>query len=153
MSLILIWCVSFALYLLFAGEVSAHELICAAVLASLLTAWSRLIRSCSQRCFGFTWNAAASVTRAIASLLPATARTGGALVAAICRLQSLGRAHSVGFRHGAEEEAGERTRRAVAVLCASLAPDRFVVSLERGKEALIHHIVSGARRPDERWLS
>ncbi|HEX4149974.1 MAG TPA: hypothetical protein VHY20_13340, partial [Pirellulales bacterium] len=66
---------------------------------------------------------------------------------------SPGRSARFRFHPGAREDARARTRRAVALLAASFAPDRFVVSLESGRgEALFHHIGTPRRTPDTQWL-
>jgi hypothetical protein len=151
MSTILIWCALLGLYLLFAGEVSRNELACALVLASAGTAWVHLVRAGAPRRFAVV-RAIAPVGKALARLPVATFFSGGALLDAARRGASAGRARRCRFVHGADDDPQERTRRALAVLSASLAPDRFVVTLARGDEALLHDLGAGAALPDERWL-
>jgi hypothetical protein len=152
MSTIVTWFALFGLYLLFAGEVSRNELACAVVVATAGSVWTYSVRSGARRRFAAVWNAGWVIVRTLARLAPATVSTGGALFEAAWSGASPGRSRSFAFEHGAEDDPQEGMRRANAVLCASLAPDRFVVNLARGEDALFHDLGSAGSEPDERWL-
>jgi len=150
---LLIWCIAFAIYLLFAGTISVTELMAAGVLASLAAAWAHAIRQCSRRPFSVASEQIMPVLRAVAGLFPATLRTCATLLKAVAAGGSPGRALRCRFEFGMAEDPRARTRRAVAVLCASLAPDSFVVTADRAKgEVLIHSIDRSGRHRDPGWL-
>jgi hypothetical protein len=58
----------------------------------------------------------------------------------------------VPFRTGGIDDPAARTRRAIAVLAASLAPDRFVVRAAALEGRVILHDISDNSRPDSEWL-
>ena len=157
MSIVLIWCASFALYLLFAGQIGWHEAATGIVLASFATAWARNIRAASQRYFrflpGFLW----PLGRGLGRLFPAAFATGGVLVRVAFVGHRAGHSETHDFASGAPGDgfgrSVDRARRATAVLLASCAPDRFVVNVDRDcRTVLIHAIVSGERELDPQWL-
>ena len=151
MNTCLVWCLAFATYLLFAGDVRVDELIAAFVLASLATVWAAVVRRCSRLRFAPSAEAFSHLLRALARLPAAAARTGRALPK-VAVLRSSKRAQECRFRYG-RTGARDRTRRALAVICASLAPDRFVVDVEPDAQtALLHDILRRSRVPDPRWL-
>jgi hypothetical protein len=66
---------------------------------------------------------------------------------------SPGRGPELPFLRGAEDDPEDRTRRASAVLIASLAPDNFVVRAPPHKDrVLMHTILSTDATRDPRWL-
>jgi hypothetical protein len=148
-----IWCLALALYLMFAGALSGDEFGTAIVLASLSALWATLIRRQSRLRFAAPRGLFTHLAQAIAGVPGAVLRTGAVLMRAIKRGGSPGRAHETRFRYGSSG-AKERARRAAAVFCASLAPDRFVVNVLRDHDAVLLHDL-GARRgePDDRWLT
>jgi hypothetical protein len=161
MSIVLIWCASFAIYLLFAGQVSLHEVATGVVLASFVTAWARIIRAASQRHFsflpGFLWPLGCG----LGQLFPAAFATGRVLARVAFLGGRAGHAETHDFLPGASDDGPghslgqsvDRARRACAVLLASCAPDRFVVNIDRDSSAvLIHAIVPGERELDPQWL-
>lgn len=153
MTIIPIWCVSFALYLLFAGEISRHEITTGLVLAGLATVWTRLTRRTSPRNFALSYELANPLLRGLMRLLPATLATGVALLRIAAGGGPAGRFDSDDFDYGTPENAADRARRAFAVLLASFAPDRFVIDVRgRSWSVLTHVIVSSQREPDPRWL-
>lgn len=152
MSGIVIWCVAFAIYLLFAGTVSRNELITATVLAVLCAVWSYAAREISRERFSASRRQIMPILRAVANVLPATVRTGVILLKAIVSRPTPGRAVQNSFQSGAENDPDDRSRRAIALLCASLAPDRFVVSAERGVKALLHTVEPQRAELDPEWL-
>lgn len=154
MTTLVIWCSAYVTYLIFAGTLSADELGVAAVLASLSALWAYALRENSRRRFSAAWADIPPVLKALGGLYPAAARTGAVLLRTVARGGSPGRARPRRFRFGPADEARERGRRALAVLCASLAPDRFVVNVERGRSEALLHAVTGRtdRPPDPEWL-
>jgi hypothetical protein len=153
MATLVIWCVAFGSYLLFAGTISFNELITGAGVATLVAAWSYLISECSRRRFGAHREQIAPVLRALAGLGTATLRTAIVLTGVAVRGGSPGRALRSPLRFGLCDDPAARSRRALAVLCASLAPDRFVVHLDhRRREAIMHAITHAKRESDPEWL-
>lgn len=153
MYLILIGCFSFALYILFAGETSASELVTGGVLAVLSTLWVSLIRRASGVLFRFSRGLIGPVLVGVLHIIPAVARTGAVFLRVAMAGRSPGFARLNDFDAGVREHPEDRTRRAVAVLLASLAPDRFVVQVEyRRREVMIHSIVPDPEEADARWL-
>jgi hypothetical protein len=153
MTTTVVWCLAFGSYLIFAGTISFNELITAALVATLSAAWAYLIAACSRRRFSAHREQIFPVLCAIGSLGPATLRTGAALTHAVLRGGSPGRAVRSPLRFGMCDDRAARSRRAVAVLGASLTPDRFVVHLDhRRSEAVLHTIYSAERVLDPEWL-
>jgi hypothetical protein len=152
MASLVIWCLIYVIYLAFAGDISVHEGVTGLALATLMTVWAVVIRRSSPDRFAASWEIVRHVLRAIADIPGAAARTGGMLFKTVAAGGSPGRSHRDPFQFGSDD-AAERTRRAVANLCASLAPDRFVVNIKRDDEvALLHYIVRRDHVPDPRWL-
>ena len=153
MATIVIWCVAFGSYLIFAGTISVNELITGAVAATLAAAWAYVISDCARRRFGAHREQIVPTLRAIAGLGPATLRTAAVLIGAALHGGSPGRALRGPLRFGVCDDPAARSRRALAVLCASLAPDRFVVHLDhRRSEAVMHAIDGAERQSDPEWL-
>jgi len=152
MTLVLTWCLSGAVYLLFAGQVSADEVATAVVLATLATVWSVVIRRCSQVHFGHAPHLTAALLRAMRDLMPAAMRVGLILVRSAGQRASPGRAVRAAFAPGRAGDPAARTRRAVALLAASLAPDRLVIATD-ANEAHLHVLGELSHAPDARWLT
>ena len=154
MTTIAIWCLIFGLYLLLAGEVSRNEVVVAFALTSFATAWARLIRACTERHFSGRLDLGRALVRPLAHLPRATAQTGLVLGRVVWRGGSPGRAGRARFSCGAKDDAREASRRALAIIGSSLAPDRFVVDVDcNNRTALLHDLVRSDREPDERWLT
>lgn len=152
MNTCLVGCLSFAAYLLFAGTVSVNELITAVVLSVLTTIWAAVVRHGSRLRFSMTASAFYHLLTALIRLPGAVARTGGVLMKVAVQGGSPGQAEECAFRYGGAH-ARDRMRRACVVICASLAPDRFVVDLgHETDKALLHNILRHGRAPDPRWL-
>lgn len=150
---IVIWCVAFGTYLLLACTISLSELLTAFAVAVLAVLWAHLIRSNSRRRFSAGREQIVPGLRAFAGLFPATLRTAAILGKVAIRGGSPGCLVRSRFEFGRSENPRQRTRRALAVLCASLAPDRFVVAVERRRsEALIHAIDDSRGETDPEWL-
>lgn len=160
MTILLIWCAILALYLLFAGQTSWHEVATGIVLATLTTAWARIIQGASRRYFRFAPQFLAPLGRGLGQLFPAAFATGGVLMRVAFLGGRAGHAETHDFLSGASDGPGDslgqsvdRARRACAVLLASCAPDRFVVNLDRDSgKVLVHAIVPGERELDPQWL-
>lgn len=205
MSILLIWCAFFATYLLFAGQISWHEVVTGIVLASLTTVWPQVVRRTSRRCFSFLPQFLRPMARGLGQLVSGTLTTGAVLVRVAFFGVDAGRARANDFDDGVRESRGlptalfnpaivtwlarfylawaghwywsgwlhlmgrdwriqrapdgesrqsvDRARRAVAVLLASCAPDRFVVNVDRRSEkVLIHTLVPSERELDPQWL-
>ncbi len=152
MTVVATWCLCGAVYLLFAGQLSWHEGVTAIVLASLATLWSVLIRRCSSARFARPPHLAIALLRALLDVAPATTGAGTILVGTIWRRVSPGRARRVAFAPGRTGDPPARTRRAVALLAASLTPDRFVIAID-ANEAHLHVLGELRHVPDERWLT
>jgi multisubunit Na+/H+ antiporter MnhE subunit len=150
---IVIWCLALGTYLLFAATISVSELLAGFIVAALAALWAHVIHASSVRRFSPAREQIAAVLRALAAIFPATVRTSAVLSkVAICG-GAPGRSMRSRFRIGFGEDPGQRTRRALIVLCASLAPNRFVVDVERGRgEALMHAIDRLGGEPDPEWL-
>jgi multisubunit Na+/H+ antiporter MnhE subunit len=147
-----IWCLAFAVYLLFAGTVSFNELVTSLLLAGAASLWAYVIRRVSSVRFAASWDGARHFLRALTTIPLAIARTALVFAKVIVKGGEPGRAHANPFFQGATS-AGERTRHAAAVLGASLTPDRFVVTVNREHDtALVHEIVGDERELDHRWL-
>lgn len=152
MSSVVIWLVAFGTYLLFAGTISADELVTGTVLASLATLWAYVVRQNTHRRFSAAREQIRPVLRAVAGVVPATMRTSAVLLEAVTRGSSPGRTMRCRFRFGFSEDPRARSRRALAVLCASLTPDRFVVIVERARSEALIHTIGSRREPDPEWL-
>jgi hypothetical protein len=142
-----------SLYLAFAGTFGISELAMAVCCGILAVMWSCLVRRHSQRRFRFTralYDFAAQTPRL---LLTGTSRTTGVLLkVVILGTHRAGRALKVEFDPGRRDSGRDRSRRVLAVLIASLAPDSFVVRLDRGRTALLHSIVAPQSVRDPRLL-
>lgn len=92
--------------------------------------------------------------KAIRGLLPALLRTAAVLVKAAVPGGSPGRAIEPVFLRGAEDDPGDRARRASAVLIASFAPDSFVVRAPEDEDRVLMHTILSTDSPrDPRWLT
>lgn len=149
----IIWLFVFAAYYLFAGSAGLHETVTAAILATLGTAWTLAIRAVAPNRFAMSREFATAVLLGLANLVTATACTAWLLFMVAAFGGAPGRSHAADFRFGDGDDPGERSRRALAVLLASLAPDRFVVLVnpERG-QVLLHDLDPYDRELDPRWL-
>lgn len=148
------WLGGFALYLTLAGQVGLHEVGTGAAIASLTTLWTWRIQTRVPRHFKVSRAHLAPWLRGLARLLPATLRTGRALLRAMGSAKHPGHAHRWMFQQGREDDPVERGRRASAVMLASLAPDIFVLRADPGNgEVLIHALGEASPQPDPRWLT
>lgn len=145
---------SFALYLLFAGQLGAHEAWTGAAIASLTPLWARRVQARASRHFAVSRVHVAPWLRGLARLPPATLRTGIALLRALGSGTDLGHAQRWVFQRGREDDPVERGRRASAVMLASLAPESFVLRTDPGDGGvLIHALGEAVPQPDPLWLA
>ena len=144
-------CFSFAVYLLFAGTISANELVVAAVLASLTALWAHLIRTLARRRFAITAELLVHTFRGVADLLVGTCRAVPPVLMAVTSGASASRFQFSQFQYGRPDDPGDAARRAGSVLLASLAPDRFVIDLGTSR-VLLHQFGRRDQEGDPRWL-
>lgn len=147
-----IWPLCFGLYVLFEGQVSLHECITGASLAALATLYAYFIARSARFRFEASAEAAFVTVRALAKLGSGLSRSFAPLLGLTRLGASPGRGLTVPFKTGAIDDPAARTRRAIAVLAASLAPDRFVVRLEVLEGQVILHDITGNRQSDSEWL-
>jgi len=149
-----IWLGGFALYLTLAGHMGSHEIWTGAAVASLTTLWTWRLHARVPRHFMISRAHLAPWLRGLARLLPATLRTGTALLRAVGPTRHPGHAHRWIFQQGHEDDPVARGRRASAVMLASLAPDNFVLRTDPGNgEVLIHALGEAVPQPDPQWLA
>jgi multisubunit Na+/H+ antiporter MnhE subunit len=147
------WCLSLGTYLLFAGTISLTEFLAGLACATVLTGWARVIRRHSGRHFVAAREQIWPVLAALADLVPATGHTGIVLAKAAIAGGSPGCSRRFRFRFGADDDPSDRTRRAIAILIASLAPNRFVVDAERNRGFALMHAIDGSQgETDAEWL-
>jgi hypothetical protein len=138
------WCATVALYLVLAGQLGRAELVTALVLATGVAAWSALIRGCSPTRFAIRADQLPALVRAAAALGTASWRVAGSLLraavpGAACASQAVRRR----FHYGRARSPADRSRRAAALLAASLGPESFIVRMPRGRaQVLVHRIAS-----------
>jgi hypothetical protein len=158
MRYVLAWLALWALYLGLAGSVSGSELLTGAIVAGACSGWAALLRHCSPHRFAASRAHLAPWSRSLRQLFPQAFATGAVLVRAIWRGGPLGTLRTQAFVPGAGALPETHARRASALLCASLAPARFIVRLEPTQaHALLHELYpSDERRPadgsKEHWL-
>ncbi|OYV41043.1 MAG: hypothetical protein B7Z80_02930 [Rhodospirillales bacterium 20-64-7] len=135
-SMALTWTALFGIYLLLTGEAATDEIIAAAAAAAAGSALSVAVRAGS----GHTFRLAPAVWlppvgRALAAL-PREVGTVGWHLLKPCL--SAGRMETPALLKAAGSDPA--TNRAVQVLAASLAPNRFVVSLVQSERMLTHRL-------------
>ena len=146
-----VWTLLAAVYLLFAGQVSADEIASAIIVGGAATGWSIAVRHASARRFGFDRAAVVVSCRALLGLPAATFRVGAKLVRAIAR-PARGHVRPQTFVYGARDRPEDSGRRAIATLAASLAPDSFVLRMSEPRNQIEIHVFAGKPpRSDPRW--
>lgn len=147
----LAWLVAAAAYLLFAGHFSAEELVAAAAIGALGAAWWSLVHRTAEIDLQLKVGAAGAMARAVVGLPLASLRASGRLVAIIFGAKG-GRIVAEPFDTGRQNDAAEVGRRAVALLAASVAPDSFVVRVDKEAHLLRSHVILSSPSPaDPRW--
>ncbi len=143
-------CLAFAFSLICVGRAGIYDLALAAAFAALAGIWARLIHKNAARRIAISFRHFAAFRRALLHLPVATVSTAATLT----RVAAIGGAPGFGaitrFRPGPDKDAraGER---AVAILAACLAPDSFVVRMERGRSVMRIHRIVAERRARPRW--
>jgi multisubunit Na+/H+ antiporter MnhE subunit len=150
---LLVAALSMALYLVFAGTVGTSELIAAVLIGILATLWASLLQRHSERRFRYSTELNILLPRMVRLVIQGTYRTTIALLKSALAGTSPGKALRVDFDPGPRDSATDRTRRALAILAASVAPDSFIVRLDRGREALVHSITDTDSKRDRRLLT
>ena len=105
---IVIWCLCFIVYLIFAGTISRNELATALLLASLTTLWANAIGRNTEQFFVWRREALLPILRAVADVLPATLRTLARLLAAAATRRSAARTVTTAFHFGGKNDPGVR---------------------------------------------
>ena len=148
------WCIAFPAYLLTAGGSSVHELVTGAILAVGAALFADLLAGASSLDFDLPKGGFRPSLKTLAGFPRASARTALALWHVAVTGRSRTAAPSVPFDHGARNDPSARTRRAMALLLASLTPDRFVVRLKpEAGGTFVHHIVPADHAVDPSWLT
>ena len=145
-----IWAAACGLSLILLGTTDVQEVVAAAVLASGTALWSRIVRRTPGRGFVLEPGHGAAWWRAVRGMPRKTMVTAGVLVRTAVRGGSPGRVRRMRLDEGRIDDPRARARRATAVLTTSLAPDSFVVSVQPGRDVLLHSI-SGQRPAENRW--
>jgi len=141
------------IYLLLAGSLSVSEGFTAALLGIAATAWAAAVRHKTQRRFSWPMDASTLWKRIPRVSARGTFRATGVLLRAALGADARGIPLHIEFHSGRNDSPRDRSRRAAALLAASLAPDAFVIRLDHGRAALIHDIVGGQERDhDPNWL-
>jgi hypothetical protein len=146
------WCIAFPAYLLTAGQLSAHELVTGAVLATGAALFADLLATTSPLRFNLPGGSLRPMLMALAGLPRASARTAVAHWHVAVAGRSSANTAAAAFDHGARDDPSERMRRAVALLLASLSPDRFVIRME-ADGTFLHNIAPADHAADPRWLT
>lgn len=137
-----IWIALALTYLVFAGTVSVNEGLAAIVCATLGTAWWWGVGRRSGLRFRFDRAALRPLGAAILNLPRQTAQAGRHLIEAVRTCGAGGKIceRSVaGLGWATPDGPTARAARAVGLLAASLAPDSFVLNLDRAHGTLTTH--------------
>ena len=139
----------FALYLLFAGEVSAVEIGAGLVCAGAGTALAVGLDVVAVRRFGPAFRLGA-VLRPLAALLVETFVVGRELVRAAAGGAARGALSVQPFDPGGDDPRSA-TRRALTLLGISLAPRSFAIRGERGDGLLLHNLPAKPAAKEREW--
>lgn len=130
---LLSWGTLYGAYLVLVGQTSADELVAGAIVAAVATALSVAVRFGSRRRFDLkpsVW--AVPAAKAFAGIPRDVGLVGYRLIR-----PRPGRFEQEQIRDLAQDA---DTSRAVQIITDSLAPNRFVVAITRGDEALVHRL-------------
>ena len=151
MKVVEVWMTCSLAYLVLAGQVSPDEGAAAVVLGAGGTLLWVLLRRVSDRRFRFDRWSALALVRALVGLPTGTFRVGRTLLAALSGDVSGRRLEQI-FHGGERDDPSEAGRRATVVLAASLAPDSFVLRVERGRDMIaVHALADKVPSNDPRW--
>lgn len=150
-ALLCVWACLLATYLLFAGSVSADEVVAGALCAASAVLWWVATRRTSAHTFAFGPGCWAAAWRALRGLPGATLSVATMVLRTRAGGQ-VGEVTSCFFDNGRRTDPSDGGRRAIGVLAASLAPDSFVLRtpVERD-EIIIHAVVAREPPKDPRW--
>jgi len=149
------WVVLAPLYLLFVGEISAHEAMLAALCGGVAAGWFTALRHVGSPRFRFQRAMLGAAGRAVGQLPGAAAAVAAAIVRGRC-----GYVAEQHFLHGRDTEPADASRRAAVLLAVSLAPDRFALRLPEHEDRLVLHTMQApkagkspktGKSPDPRW--
>jgi hypothetical protein len=143
-----LWLMAVAVYILLAGEISATELAAGSSLAGLIVIFLILQRRVVRRRYSPAVPLKAFV-RPISALLPDAVRVGKILLASLFHPGMTGHLLQQPFTEGTTTPE-DVSRRAVAVLGISLAPNAFAICQQ--KDALLLHCLHPRQAtPDPKW--
>lgn len=146
------WALLFGAYLLFAGQVSADEIVAGTVAGVAGAVLSSRIRRVAERRFVLRAPWGRVARRIAASLVSDTGRVAMALTRAVMHGPDAGGSllHQPFARDGATE--ADAGRRAIVVLAASLAPNAYVLRIAEDRdEMLLHCLVPHRASPGREW--
>ncbi len=151
MKVVGVWVTCSLAYLVLAGQVSLDEGAAAIVLGAGGALFWLGLRRVSDHRFHFGRLAGFTFARAMAGLPAGTFRVGRTLLAALSG-DAFGRRLEQPFHGGESDDPSEAGRRATVVLAASLAPDSFVLRVERGRDMIaVHALADKVPSNDPRW--
>lgn len=135
------------LYLLWSGQLAAHELAAAAGCAVLGAASARLAAGAMEPGLRFRTSDLAPLGSALGGLASGSWRAARGLTAAAV----LGRRGGIArkrFVRGAATSEHDRARRAICLIAGSLAPDSYVVRFRPGRPQIEVHELAPGREAD-----
>ncbi|HEX4765238.1 MAG TPA: hypothetical protein VH414_03080 [Lichenihabitans sp.] len=151
MTVVGVWMTCSLAYLVLAGQVSLDEGVAAIVTGAGGTLLWVLLRRVSDRRFWFDRWSALALARALTGLPAGIFRLGRILLASLHGDVS-GRRLEQPFHGGERDDPEEAGRRAIVVLATSLAPNSFVLRVERGRDLIaVHGLADQDPRNDPRW--
>ena len=148
-----LWIVFLGVYLLFAGPVSASELIAGVPSAALITGFALLYRRTEERQMDLRAPWLRVILRSLGAVPGDAVRVGGALIGLLWhrRENHIGISTHQPFRHG-DRTPTDAARRAIVVLGTSLAPNGYVLMMPRDSETMVlHRLVLTPPRPEREW--
>lgn len=135
-----VWLAAAGTYLLFAGQLTTDELVAAALIGLAGALWWSSVQRTAEVQVSLEAGAAGAAMRALAGLPLACVRVAGRFCVIVAGGKG-GRIVAEAFDAGRQNEATEVGRRAVALLAASLAPDSFVVRVDKEAHRLRSHVI------------
>lgn len=147
----LVWLAAAGVYLVFAGQLTTDELVAAALIGLAGALWWFSVQRKAQVRLRLEPAAAGAAVRAVVGLPQACVRVAARFCAIITGGKG-GRIVEEAFETGRQNEPRDFGRRAVALLAASLAPDSFVVRVDKEAHRLRSHVVLTHPQPSHpRW--
>lgn len=133
---------AFLVYLVLGGSLGGETLVAAAVAGVVAVIAAVAIRRVAARPISFSPADAAALLRAIGRLPADTLRVGSVLLRVAATGGVGGRGTVAPFRFGEIDDAGQRGRRATAVVAGSLTPDTIVLHVAPGRDAICHRLLA-----------